>query len=129
MNIHKNNFILLISDAARYMTRATETLKILFPNIIHITCVLHLLHNCALKIKSSYPSIDNLISSIKAATVKNKSRRDKFAHIGYTPTPVVTRWGTWLEAVNYYYTNFQEVVEIIELMDGMEFYYKNAEKQ
>ena len=78
MNIHKNNLILIISDAARYMTKSTDTLKILFPNVLHITCVLHLLHNCALKIKSVYPSIDNLISSLKAATVKNKCREINF---------------------------------------------------
>ena len=118
MNIHKNNLILIISDAARYMTKATDTLKILFPNVLHITCVLHLLHNCALKIKSAYPSIDNLISSLKAATVKNKYRRDKFSHIGFPPIPVVTRWGTWLEAVNYYSNNFKDVVEIINSLEG-----------
>ena len=56
ININKNCFILLISDAARYMTKATQPLKILLLKLLHITCTLHLLHNCALKVK--FPPIN-----------------------------------------------------------------------
>ena len=118
IGITKEKLILLISDASSYMTKAAQTLKILYPNMIHITCLLRLLNNCALKIKANYPSIDNLISSVKAATVKNNSRRELFLEIGYPPMPVVTRWGTWLEAVNYYAINFPIAKGIIREFSG-----------
>ena len=49
IGVNKLDNILFISDAASYMTKTAETLKILFPNLIHITCLLHLLINVLLK--------------------------------------------------------------------------------
>ena len=62
--------------------------------------------------------MDNLISSVKAATVKNLTRRNLFSDIGPPPTPINTRWGTWLEAVKYYALNFQSIKSIINEMSG-----------
>ena len=82
IGIQRENFVLLISDAAKYMVTAGKTLKILFPNLFHVTCIAHFLHNCALRIhKKHFPKIDNLISKVKAATIKNKTRQRLFSHI------------------------------------------------
>ena len=78
IGVNKLDNILFISDAASYMTKAAETLKMLFPNLIHIKCLLYLLHNCALKIKANFHMIDNLIASVKAEIVKNLTRKQKF---------------------------------------------------
>ena len=58
------------------------TLKQLFPRLFHITCVAHLLHNCAMQIRSFYSEIDTLIACIKASTVWNKERKALFKEIG-----------------------------------------------
>ena len=94
LNIQRANFLLLISDAARYMTSAAKTLRSLFPHLLHVTCVSHLLHNCAMIIKAKYPAADNVIAAVKALTVKNAHHRRLFDDIGQPPKPVVTRWGT-----------------------------------
>jgi len=52
---------------------AGNVLKSLYPKLFHVTCVAHLLHNCAMKVKSHFHDVDQLIASIKAATVKNKA--------------------------------------------------------
>ena len=52
LGINRRLFCLLLSDAAKYMITAGITLKSLFPELFHVTCVAHLLHNCAVKIKS-----------------------------------------------------------------------------
>ena len=44
------SFCLFLSDAAKYMIAAGITLKSLYPKLFHVTCVAHLLHNCAVKI-------------------------------------------------------------------------------
>ena len=62
--------------------------------------------------------MDNLISSVKAATVKNITLRNLFSDIGPPPTPIITRWGTWLDAVKYYGLNFQLIKSIINEMSG-----------
>ena len=62
--------------------------------------------------------MDNLISSVKAATVKNLTRRNLFSDIGPSPTPIITRWGTWLNAIKDYGLNFQLIKSIINEMSG-----------
>ena len=73
------------------MTAAGITLKSLYPKQFHVTCVAHLLHNCAMKIKSHFEYVDQLIVKVKAVTIKNKTRQAKFSAIGYSPQPVLTK--------------------------------------
>ena len=80
-----------MSDAARYMQAAGKTLKNMYPQLFHVTCVPHLLHNCALRVKARYPTVDDLIACVKAATVKNKTRQAMFEAIGKPPQPSTTR--------------------------------------
>ena len=88
-----------LSDAAKYMSAAGITIKSLYRTLFHVTCVAHLLHNCAIKIKSHFEDVDHLIAKVNAVTIKNKTRQAKFSAIGYPPQPVPTRWGNWLNAV------------------------------
>ena len=48
LEIKRENFSLFLTDAARYMSLAGKTLKELYPSLMHVTCVAHLLHNCAM---------------------------------------------------------------------------------
>ena len=54
------------------MTAAGMTLKSLYPKLFHVTCVAYLLHNSAMKIKSHFEDVDQLIAKIKAIAIKNK---------------------------------------------------------
>ena len=118
LDIPRENFVLLLSDAASYMTACTAALKVLYPYLFHVTCTAHMLHNCAEKVRSYFTEVDNLVARVKAATVKNKTRRSLFKDIGSPPEPVVTRWGTWLEAAEYYADNLTEVMKIVNSFDG-----------
>ena len=108
-------FLFLLSDAAKYMLKAGDTLKIMYQRLLHVTCTAHLLHNCAEYIRAHFKATDNLISSIKAATIKNKHHRFLFAATALSapPLPILTRWGTWLEASFFYAENFQIVKQIV----------------
>jgi len=119
--VERDEFALLITDAARYMTCAAATLKILYPRLLHITCIAHLLHNCALKVKNHFEHVDQLIARIKASTVKNRTREILFHSIGSPPLPVVTRWGSWINAALYYADHLTTVREIVRnfLGDGI----------
>ena len=50
LDVARKNFLLLLSDAASYMTACTATLKVLYPHLFHVTCLAHMLHNCAEKV-------------------------------------------------------------------------------
>ena len=75
------------------MIAAGTTLKSPYPKLFHMTCVAHLLHNCAIKIKSLFEDMDQLIAKVKAVTIKNKAKQAKFSAVRYPSQPVPTRWG------------------------------------
>ena len=114
----KSLFCQLLSDAVEYRIAAGITLKSLYSKLSHMTCVAHLLHNCAMKIKSHLEDVDNPIAKVKAVTIKNKTRLAKFSAICYLPQPVPTRWGSWLNAVLYYAKKLTEVKAVVESFVG-----------
>ena len=96
------------------MIAAGKGLKPLYPNLFHVTCVAHLLHNCAMHVRAHFPSVDNLVSCVKACVVRNHLRRALFQPLGYPPELIVTRWGSWLEAALYYCKHLPQVRDICE---------------
>ena len=48
----------------------------------------------------------------------HKNRHNKFNEIGTPPQPVLTRWGTWLNAAEYYAKNLVKVREIVNAFEG-----------
>ena len=115
LEIKRENFSLFLTDAARCMSSAGKTLKELDPSLMHVTCVAHLLHNCVMRVRAHFKNIDEVIATIKAATVKNRDRKKDFHDPGLPspPDPVITRWATWLRAALYYSENFPTVRTIV----------------
>ena len=111
----RENFLLFLTDAARYMSSAGKTLKELYPSLMHVTCVAHLPRNCAMRVRAHFKSIDEVIATIKAATIKNKDRKKDFHDAGLPSPPdsVITRWATWLRAALYYSENLPAVCTIV----------------
>ena len=106
---------LFLTDAARYMFLAEKTLKELYPSLIHVNCVARLLHNCAMLVRAHFKIIDEIIATIKAATIKNEDHKKDFHDAGLPspPDPVITRWATWLRAASYYNENLPTVRTIV----------------
>ena len=95
------------------MSLVGKTLKELYPSLMHVTCVAHLLHNCTMR--AHFKNIDEVIATIKAATIKNKGRKKDFHDAGLPSSsdPVITRWATWLRAALYYSENLLAVRTIV----------------
>ena len=91
--MNKKFFYLLFSDAAKCMVAAGAMSKSMYLKLFLVTCAARLLHNCAMKVKSHFKDVDQIIAKVKLATVKNKTRQVKFATIGIgcPIQPVVTR--------------------------------------
>ena len=73
------------------MVAAGAILKPLYPKLFHVAWVESLLQNRAMKVKSHFGDIHQLITKVKLAAVKNKIRQDKFATIDCLPQSVVTK--------------------------------------
>ena len=111
----RENFALLLTSAAQYMYLAVKTLKELLPIFDVCHCVAHLLHNCAMRVRAYSKNIDEVVATIKAATIKNKDRKNDFHKVDLPspPDPVITRWATWLKAALYYSENLPAVCTIV----------------
>ena len=66
---------------------------------MHVNCVAHLLHNCAMRVSTRFKNIDEVIATIKAATFKNKECKKDFQDAGlpFPPDPVITHGQLGLE--------------------------------
>ena len=115
LEIKHENLSLFLTDAARYMSLAGKTLKEFYPFLMYVTCVLLLLHNCAMRVRAHSKNIDEVIATINAATIKNKDCKKDFHDAGLPspPDPVITRWATWLIAALYYSENLPAVRTIV----------------
>ncbi|XP_016655804.1 uncharacterized protein LOC107882241 isoform X1 [Acyrthosiphon pisum] len=117
-NVKYDNILLFISDAAPYMKKAGSTIQTLYPNIIHLTCLAHACHNVCEEVRAYYKNVDQLISEMKKTFLKCPKRiavlKEKCPELPNPPRPIITRWGTWINAVKYYCTNFNELKSIIE---------------
>ena len=62
--------------------------------MFHIFCIAHIIHNCALRIKTKFEKIDKLIAIIKLITCKNATNRALLNAIEQLPIVIVTRWNS-----------------------------------
>ena len=58
LQVPRENFVLLLSDAASYMRACSLTLKVLYPNLVTFMW-LHMIHNCAERVRSYFTDVDN----------------------------------------------------------------------
>ena len=67
-----------------------------------------------MRVRAHCKNIDEIIATIKAATIKNKDRKKDFHDADLpSPDPVITRWATWLRAALYYSENLPAVRTIV----------------
>ncbi|KAJ8945205.1 hypothetical protein NQ318_013655 [Aromia moschata] len=91
---------------------------LMYPNLIHVTCLAHALHRAAEEGRKQYPLVDSLIGSTKEIVIKASSRKQNFKQqFSHTlpPRPVTTRWCTWVYAA-VYFAKYFEIVKTTKLV-------------
>ena len=120
--IDRNDILLVITDAAPYMIKAVKALNVLYPKMMHVTCLVHILHRVCEEIRFLFPNIDSLISNAKKIFTKSSYRNQIFKEIlpdvPLPSKPVITRWGTWLSATKYYCEYFDKFKRVINELDA-----------
>jgi len=95
--VERENLLLFVSDAALYMIKAAKALQLLYPKMIHVTCLVHTLHRVAEEVRGSYPEVEKLTANGKKIFIKSPLQVQKFKEEAPTlplpPQPIVTRWG------------------------------------
>lgn len=108
-----NKVKLLLSDSAAYMLKCGRDLKIFYPDLIHFTCLAHGLNLVCETVRNNFENVDGLISNVKKIFIKAPLRVQHYKNVlpdvPLPPEPVLTRWGTWIEAAIFYANNFDEI--------------------
>lgn len=113
--------LLFVSDAAPYMIKAVENCKTICPKLVHVTCIAHGLHRVAEEIRVQYPDVNTWICNVKKVFLKAPERQAIFQaccpHLPLPPEPVITRWGTWINAAVYHADNFKTICSVIDSLN------------
>jgi hypothetical protein len=86
---------LLLSDAAPYAIKVSVLLKSLIPNLKHITCICHGIHNLCETIRNTCFRTDKIISFMKRILIKNRQNKEKYKNYVLEKNsefPILTRW-------------------------------------
>lgn len=57
--------LVFISVGTPYMTKASASLKVLYPNLIHVICLAHTLHRVDEQIRENYEPVNKIVSCLK----------------------------------------------------------------
>ena len=85
------------------MAAAGAIQKSLYPKLFHVTCIAHLLHICAIKVKSHFEDVDQLNSQINAIYKLNQTSQIRYYRL--PPSAFCYNMGNWLNAVLNYAKN------------------------
>lgn len=113
---HENRVLLMLSDSAAYMHKAAQHLQVFYPHLVHNTCFAHSLHRVAEEIRHQFDRVNCLISSVKKIFLKSPMRigqyRESLRNVPLPPEPILTRWGTWLNAALFYADHFDGIKHV-----------------
>lgn len=94
------------------MTKAFQTLKVLLPNCIHITCNAHILSLVGETWRKNFSDVDRLVACFKKTFIHCASRKSRYCEyleevtgessVSLPPVPVVTRWNSWFNTVSHH---------------------------
>jgi len=129
--IKYENVWLILSDQAKYMIKAVNSIRNLFPNIHHISCIVHALHLVCEDIRNSFENADKFVANFKKILSKSPKRIQKYkksTELPLPPQPVVTRWGTWLNTCFFHIDNFKKIKTFLQKLSDESKAIKNAKE-
>lgn len=112
---NEDKVLLLLTDGASYMLKSGKSLKIFYPNMLHVTCIAHAINLLAERIRNLFPQVNKFISATKKIFIKAPSRVALYKaklNIPLPPEPVLTRWGTWLKAAVFYANHCENIKKV-----------------
>lgn len=112
-NISFDKVISIDTDNAQYMIKTfNSTLKTLFPNALHITCLAHIMDLIGSAFRAPYANVSEFIKCFKYMFYNAGARKARYLNsmkdynqgikVPMPPDPVGTRWNSWFHAVQYH---------------------------
>jgi hypothetical protein len=111
--VHEEKVLILYSDAAAYMPKAATALKVFHPNLIHLTGLAHGLQCVAEEVRAKFYQANKLVSVFLKAPHRVQSYKQHLPGAPLPTEPVPTRWGTWIETVDFLSEHFETMKSIV----------------
>lgn len=116
--IQYNKVRLLVSDQAAYIIKVGRDMKSsVYPEMLHITCLAHALHQVCELIRSEDRKLDHLVISFKKVFAKCNRRLTGLSLHLNSPVPSFpsnTRWVTWLSFCSFLAKNHHAINEYVK---------------
>ncbi|KAF0723495.1 Uncharacterized protein FWK35_00031639 [Aphis craccivora] len=94
--VQHDDVLLFVSDAAPYMVKSASVIKVFYSKMVHITCLAHGLHRVA---------------------EEHQIFKNEAPEVMLPPEPIITCWGTWLDATDYYCKHIQSIRNVFMKLD------------
>jgi hypothetical protein len=120
-DFNASHFKLLVTDAAANMLKSGKDLKVFYPEMIHVTCLAHGIHRVCETIRGLFGEVNEIISLVKKVFLKSPSRVlvwKETCNLSLPPEPILTRWGTWLEAAIFYAQHLESIKSVLSKLDS-----------
>jgi hypothetical protein len=90
--VERENVLLFVSDAALFMIKSAKALQLLYPKMIHVTCLTHALHRVVEEVCGRYSEVDQLIANGKKILIslpfKCRSLKKRLQHYPFPHSPM-----------------------------------------
>ncbi|KNC24364.1 hypothetical protein FF38_04613 [Lucilia cuprina] len=135
-SIHYENILLVVTPAIDYMKTALQPLKVLYPNMIYVNCLLQSYQKMLEYLQIHFTQVDTFINSCEAVFSKSPHHqhiiRTKYNNLNLpaiSDRSCTTK--TWLKTVLYYHNNFKEIKALLEILlqDDMRFVPMNVDDE
>lgn len=99
---------MILTDAAEAMRKLGRILRERgYSKMLHVLCMAHAIHNVIKTVRDCYPNVHKVIMGVKELFTNSHLRLKIFREvapkgINRPPAPILTRFGTWVEAAAYY---------------------------
>jgi len=103
------------------MVKPAKTFKIFYTKLRHVTCIAHGLNRVAEMVRDLCPNVNTLVNNGKKVFLKAPARIQVYREImdgPLAPSPVLTRWGTWLQAAIFYSDNFVQFQKVVDQLEN-----------
>src|SRR5690606_31039333 len=118
--IKYNRVWLVCTDQASYMLKAFKSLKDIYTELNHVTCLAHSLHRVCETVREEMTLANEFIAAMKKNICKSLSRirlhRETCKDLPLPPTSVITRWGSWIKCAKFFCEHFSAILEFIEIL-------------
>lgn len=119
--VQHDDILLFVSDAVPYKVKSASIIIVFYSKMVHITFLAYGLHRVAEKVRNMFPKVDKLISNVKKTFLKAPYPilifKNEAPEVMLPPEHIITRWGTWLDATNYYCKHIQSIRNVFVKLD------------